>query len=320
VTKIGCLWSLLTGALLGAAVRAGTTFVLPSENRILPWSLELERKTEPWCPGDCALAVPFVARYRRATEQLVFVGVRHSVVRNDPTMRAVEAGFAAIRPEVVILEGFPTVMGENPSPLVAEARRHASTDADDYARSEAMLAATLALSRGVPFLGGEPTREEERQVLKTKGFTDADIAFSWMLGGFAGALRSGDIPDTSIASLEKVYPRVAESLRQPTDQGGWHLDAFSLDAFLKRYRDTYGIDITHDNRFPLRTDIVDPTRHGQQSRVDNMTRDRHLLGLIEQQLTVRREVLVVYGADHWSDLSMALEKRLGKPSVTPFLK
>ncbi len=41
-----------------------------------------------------------------------------------------------------------------------------------------MYAASIALVRKVPFIGGEPTREEQSQVLKAKGFTDADLAFS----------------------------------------------------------------------------------------------------------------------------------------------
>jgi hypothetical protein len=46
-------------------------------------------------------------------------------------------------------------------------------------------------------------RREQIQVLKAKGFTDADIAFSALLGEFSQALRSGDIPDTSTGSLAK---------------------------------------------------------------------------------------------------------------------
>jgi hypothetical protein len=82
----------------------------------------------------------------------------------------------------------------------------------------------------------------------------------------------------------------------------------------------YGVDIVGDDKFPLRIDIGDTSRHGQQSREDMMTRDRHLLGLIEQQLTARHSVLVIYGGSHWSTLSAALEERLGKPQVRPFVK
>jgi hypothetical protein len=165
------------GTATNRAGYAATPLVLPSEERILPPSLELERRTQPWCPGDCDVAVPFVASYQHGAERLVFVGVRHAFQSNDPTMLAVAAGFSEIHPGIVIVEGFPTAMGENPAPLVAEARRYGAPDASEFDRGEAMYAASLALEKGIPFLGGEPSQEEEMQVLKAKGFTDSDISF-----------------------------------------------------------------------------------------------------------------------------------------------
>jgi hypothetical protein len=306
---------LLVGMLMQASVSAGTPVTLPNADRIQPSSMELERKTQPWCPGDCAIAVPFVAAYRKGAERLVFVGVHHAFQPNDPTMGAVAAGFAATHARVVILEGFPTLMGEDPPLLVQEAHRYGAPDAPDFDRGEAIYAASLALSRGIPFVGGEPSHGEQLEVLKAKGFTEAEIAFSSLLGWFSQALRSGDIPDTSAASLAKVYPRSAEDVNRQ-----WHLEAPTLDEFREHYRDLYGIDIVGDDQFPLRIEIGDPTRHGQQLRVDMMTRDRHLLGLIEQQLAERHSVLVVFGGSHWSTLSAALEARLGKPKVRAFLK
>ena len=315
------LYGLLIWMLIGASVNAAVPFTLPGEDRIQPSSIELERKVEPWCPGDCAVGVPFVASYRVGNEQLVFVGVHHDFQPNSPTMKAVKAAFAHFQPKVVILEGFPTAMGENPPQLVAVARRYGTADADEYARGEAAYAAAIALSMGVPFIGGEPTREEQTQVLKAKGFTDAELAFSGLLGAYSQALRSGDMPDTSAESLAKIYPRLAEDVKAPPNRGGWNLDAPSLEDFRERYRKMYGVDIVGDDNFPMRIDVVnDNTRYGQQAKVDMMTRDRHLLGLIEQQLAEKHSVLVVYGGSHWATLSAALEERLGKPKVRPFLK
>lgn len=310
-----CLWGVVVGVPMMTAVNAETPFSLHDEDRVLPSSLELERRTQPWCPGRCAVAVPFVAAYRKGTEHLVFVGVHHAFQANDPTMRAVAAGFAAIHAEVVILEGFPTLMGENPPPLVQEAHRYGAPDAPDFDRGEAMYAASLALSRGIPFIGGEPSHPEQLEVLRAKGFTEAEIAFSSLLGWFSQALRSKDIPDTSAASLAHIYPQLAENVKRQ-----WNLEAPTLDAFREHYRDLYGIDIVADDKFPLRIDIGDQTRHGRQLRVDMMTRDRHLLGLIERQLAERHSVLVVFGGSHWSTLSAALEARLGKPGVRAFLE
>lgn len=252
---------------------------------------------------------------------MVFVSARHAFNPNAPTMRAVKEGFAEIQPKVLILEGFPTAMGENPPPLVQEARNHRAADADEYARSEGMYAASIALMKGIPFVGGEPTREEQLQALKAKGFTDADIAFAYLAGGLSQALRSHDIPDTSAASLEKFWPRGVQNLKLPLDHGGWALDAPSPEEFRQHYRQLYGVDIVDDKEFPLRIDVAfDKTSNGQQARFDMKTRDRHLLGLIEQQLGEKHSVLVVFGGSHWATLSTALEKRLGKPEITPVYK
>jgi hypothetical protein len=315
------LCGLLLGMLVETSVNAATHFTLPSEDRIQPSSLELERRVEPWCPGDCAMGVPFVATYRKGTERLVFVGAHHAYHPNDSTMQAVKAGFDQFQPKVVILEGFPTAMDVNPPQLVAQARQYGTADADEFVRSEANYAASIALARAIPFIGGEPTREEQSQVLKAKGYTDTDLAFSALLGAYSQALRSGDMPNTSAESLAKIYPRLAEDIKAPPNRGGSNLDAPSLEDFRERYKKMYGVDIVGDDKFPLRIDVVnDNTRNGQQAKVGMMTRDRHLLGLIEQQLTERHTVLVVYGGSHWATLSAVLQERLGKPKIKPFLK
>lgn len=308
------------GILLTGAADAGPA-PLADESRILPSSLDLERRVEPWCPGDCSVSVPFIASYKRGRERLVFVGAHHAFQPTSPTMRAVTAAFAMFQPKIVIVEGFPTAMGEDPEPLVAQARRYGTPNADEFAKTEAMYAASTALKRRIPFVGGEPTREEEIGVLKTKGFTAEDIAFNAMAGYYSQALRSGDMSDMSLESLLRQYGRVAYVVKLPLHQGGWNMDPLSFEQFRQRYMEMYGTELAGDTQFPHRIDVVfDRSRNGDQTRADMVTRDRHLLGLIEQQLTDRRSVLVVYGGSHWATLSSALEKRLGKPTVRPFLK
>jgi AcrR family transcriptional regulator len=74
------------------------------------------------------------------------------------------------------------------------------------------------------------------------------------------------------------------------------------------------------SEFPLRIDVGDTTRHGQQSRVDMMTRDRHLLGLIEQ--AVGRKAFSFGGL--WrkplGHFVRGATGTTGKPKVRPFLK
>lgn len=308
------LWRVFVVMLLGASVKAATPVTSPIEDLILPSSLELERRVEPWCPGDCTVGVPFVASYRKGQYRLIFVGAHHAFRPDSPTMRVVKDGFAQIQPKVVILEGLPSAMGENPAPLVAEAHRYGTPEADDFVRGEGMYAASIALMRSIPFVGGEPEKETEIQVLEGKGYTDREIAFGSLLGWYCGARRAGDIPDTSLESLAKICQQLAASVRNQNS-----LEPPSLDEFRRRYRDLYGVDVIGDDKFTSRGDIGDLTRQGDQARASMMMRDRHLLELIEQQLEARRSVIVVYGGSHWADLSQALEKKLGKPHVRPFL-
>jgi hypothetical protein len=283
--------------------------------RILPLSEELVRLTQPWCPNNCEYSIPFLATYQRGNERLVFVGTRHAYDPNDPTMRAVAAGYSKIAPAVVILEAFPTSMGENPPPLVEIAQRYGDAEAVGFARGEAMYAASLALARGIPFLGGEPTQEQQLDGLRADGFTDSDIAIDAVIGWLGQSLGTKEVLDTSLASLEAIYPDLVNVVR---DQTG--LEAPSLEEFRRRYKDLYGLDIVGDDQFATRTNIGDTSQRAKLRVARTMIRDRHILGVIEEQLSQRYSVLVVYGGAHWSTLSEALEARLGKPQIKPFLR
>jgi hypothetical protein len=303
---------LFSGLAAGLPVR-GDCETAAKDDLVLPLSEELVRRTQPWCPNNCVDSIPFVATYQRGDEELVFVGVRHAYDPNSPTMRAVAQGFSRITPAVVVLEAFPTTMGENPPQLVEVAQRYGTAGAEGFARGETMYAASLALARGIPFLGGEPTQEEQLSGLRAEGFTDADIAFDAVLGWFGQSLGSKEVPDTSLASLNGIYPELVEVVR---DQTG--LEAPSLEEFRRRYKDLYGVDIVGDPQFARRINIGDTPARARIRVARTTIRDRHILSVIDKRLSQRRSVLVVYGGAHWSTLSAALEARLGKPEITPF--
>jgi hypothetical protein len=305
---------LFSGFAVGLPVR-GECDAAVKDALVLPLSEELVRRTQPWCPNDCVLTIPFIATYQRGNEKLVFVGTRHAYDHYNPTMRAVAEGFSRSTAAIVILEAFPTSMGENPPPLVEIAQRHGAAEGEGYERGEAMYAASLALARGIPFQGGEPTQEEQLDGLRAQGFTDSDLAFDAVLGWLSQSLGSKEIPDTTLASLNGIYPELVGVVR---DQTG--LKAPSLEEFRRRYEDLYGVDIVGDTHFASRTNIGDTPARARLRVARTMIRDRHILKVIEGQLDRRQSVLVVYGAAHWSTLSAALEARLGKPEITPYLQ
>lgn len=298
-------------ALLFAAEAA----VPPDRSGVLPYSLALERRVQPWCPDPCNVLVPFVATYRKGSEVLVFVATRHAFNEHDPTMRAVSWGFAVAKAAVVIVEGFPTAMGEDPPPLVQEAYRHGTAEADAYAKGEGMHAASLALNSSVPFIGGEPTRAQQIEVLGLKGYTPGDMCFAYLVGSLSQGLRSGDLVNASDPKLPTQFARWAKGF---SDQ--YRLQPLSLGEFADRYRSMFGVDYREDSKVVERSEPGTNTLVGRLNQTDMIVRDEHILETIEQQLGARQRVLIVYGGSHWTTLSQALEKRLGKPRIDVFFQ
>ena len=48
---------------------------------VVPWTLALEQRLQPWCPAACVSEVPFTASYRSNDDVLVFVGAHHVLPR-----------------------------------------------------------------------------------------------------------------------------------------------------------------------------------------------------------------------------------------------
>jgi hypothetical protein len=286
----------------------------PSEQDLIPpYTIELERRVQPWCPGSCVTLIPFTATYKKDEYVLVFVGAHHLFTPQNSTTRAVDSGFAAAQPAIVIVEGFPAAMGENPPPLVEEARRRGTPAADDFARGEAMYAAGLALARGIPFVGGEPSREEQTQTLVREGYSPEDIFFAQLVGDLSQAFRAGDYANGSDPKLLNVYKFWSEATARD-----FKLVPMPFEDFAARYRVVYGVDITGDTNLVQHAEAgtSNPAALLMQARA--VIRDKHLLATIENELALKKQVLVVYGGSHWTTLSRALQKRLGKPAIKPF--
>lgn len=303
-------------ALVAATSLLGCAGAAASEQGEIPaWSEELDKQLKPWCPGECEVGAPFVASYEKGDRVLVFVAARHEFDPESPTFRAVDAGFEAAKPGVVIVEGFPTQMGENPAPLVEQAGQVGTGAGNDFTRSEATYAISKALTRNIPFFGGEPTRAEQVAALGRKGFDPTDIAFSYLLGGLAQSVRSKTLTGTSDPKLAAEFARYEGAFK---DQ--YQLKPLSWEEFKARYRATLGVELTQDRDITTRSDPGTGSIVARLNRADMITRDEHLLGTIESQLATRKRVLVIYGSSHWTTLAQALEKRLGKPAIKSFIR
>jgi hypothetical protein len=290
---------------VAVAVGAGT-----QSDEIPPFTPTLERRLQPWCPEDCKEGIPFTASYRTAEYVLVFVGAHHVFTPKNSTIRAVDSGFAQASPAIVIVEGFPTAMGESPPRLVKEVKRRGTPDATQFTNNEAIYAASLALAHGIPFLGGEPTRSEVVEALVRKGFTRTDISFAFVLRGLVQSLNAGEIPGVRDPRLPVVLERASQATAHE-----FGLDAMSFDDFSRHYRAMFGMRIENETQLAARAEpgTLSPVARLLQS--DMVTRDEHLWATIKNQMELKKRVLIVYGGSHWTTLSGVLNKKLGKPKI-----
>ena len=267
----------------------------------------LEPQLQPRSP-------PFAAIYRKGGQRLVFIAAEHAFGTTSATTRAVDSGFAAVSPAIVIIEGFPTAGAEDPPALVAKARSRGTSEADDYARGEAMYTASVALSRGIHFIGGEPAPEEQVHGLERRGYTVQDVAFSYLLQGLGQSVRSGEVAAGSQdPKLAATFAHWAEGF---VDQ--YSLDPPSFEEFTARYKLMFGVVFMEDQGLAERPTPGKDSAFARLIQADMNARDEHLLATIEKELALKKRVLVVYGSSHWITLSQALQKRLGKPTIVGF--
>ncbi len=253
---------------------------------------------------------PFLVTYRSGKQVLTFVGADHVFTRENDTVDAVRRAFDDIKPSVVIVEGFPTALGSNFKPIVDATRRRDRPDADAFALSESVFAASLALSRDVPFYGGEPSIAEEIDGLVAMGYERRDVRFAVLLRTLGQARRSGEMPAGDPVAFSARFARESGAIAQMTGT------ASATEAqFVTDYRRIVGVDPVSDELMPHRYDPGTGTLL-QRMGADNMRlRDGHLLSTILEQLAAHDRALVVYGSSHWTTLSQALEQRLGKPTI-----
>jgi hypothetical protein len=253
---------------------------------------------------------PFTVTYRSDGKVLAFVGADHVFTNENSTIDSIRRAWADANPSVVIIEGFPTALGRSPEPILQSVRRRDSPEADAYSKSEAIFAASEALARNVPFIGGEPTMIEEIDGLVARGYRRDDVLFAFRVRSLGQARRSGEMPAGNAAAFKAGYEREAGAIARMTAT-----EAIAEARFIAEYLRIVGVDPISDVDMPARSNPGTDTLL-QRIAADNMRfRDEHLLSTILRELAVNKSVLVVYGNSHWTTLSPALEDRLGKPVI-----
>jgi hypothetical protein len=252
---------------------------------------------------------PLIAAYRRGDLLLFVAAGGHVFTGDNNRTKSIAAAFDEAKPAILILEGFPTSMGEDPLPLVAEAKKRGDAHADSYARGEPMFAASLALDHNIPFIGGEPTVGQQEQALMAAGYAPDDVSFTFLLLDIAQAIRSKQLMSATDPKLPDFFGQMSRANARDLKTR-----PMTLAEFTSRYRVVFGLDFHRDMAITRRVDPGTATLVGKLFQADMVVRDRHIFATIMDKLKTKKRVLVVYGGSHWTTLSQALEHALGKPT------
>jgi hypothetical protein len=288
--------------LTAATMVAGLSGAVSAATEIPFFSKELAKERGP-------TKAPFIVMYRSSAKVLTFVGADHVFTDHNSTIDSIRRAFMDTDPSMVIVEGVPTVLGRNPAPILQAVRRRGEPGADTYAKSEAIFAASLAMARNVPFIGGEPTLNEEIDGLVARGYVRDDVLFCVLLRSLGQARKSGAMPAGNSSAFNTRFEQESGAVARMTGT-----DARTEAQFVSDYLKIVGVDPISDTEMPSRADPGTATLV-QRMSADNMRfRDQHLLATILRELAANNRILVVYGSSHWTTLSQALEDWLGKPA------
>jgi hypothetical protein len=241
---------------------------------------------------------------------LSFVAAHHVFTPENGTIDAIRYAYAATKPLMDIVEGFPSALGRSPEQILESVRRRQNPNADSFAKGEVAYTVTLAQDGNVPFMGGEPTVLEEIGGLVAKGYRRDDVLFAFRLKGLGYARATGTMPTGNASAFTARYEQEARQLVHAT-----RTEPATEAQFIADYVRIVGVDPISNVELPARSNPGTETLL-QRLAADNMRfRDEHLLEAILRQLAEHDRVLLVYCGSHWTTLSRALQSRLCRPVI-----
>jgi len=270
-----------------------------------PADLDLVRDTVTRDMRPKGRVSPLVARYRADGKALDFLAARH---RDAPTIRWVEASFASLQPDMVVIEGVPREAGL--SPLDLDATDEALVDELRSALQEPRWTALLATRAGVPYVGAEPTRAEALEAVLADGrFTQHDFLCMEMVRIVPQWAREGVTED-------ELADRVAERRAWLADDLGLRTREVPTWRQVERwYAEGNGEALTL--AMPVDRVGLGSVDHAWKtkrlSHALGRVRNRRIAATIDEALRSHDRVLVVYGASHYESLMPFLDGLLGEP-------
>ncbi len=242
---------------------------------------------------------PVVARFSRGPYEVDFVAAAHEA-GPGPTYSLIERCFSRFPVRAVVREGLAYASGPAPQSRAAEIKREGGP------RSEADQAVALALERGLPAYGGEPTDEQKLKAALGQGYSREEfisLEFLSMAGYYAR------VSQWKPERAPRVFSEVSAWLKPQTNSS-----RFDYSSFLHLYKKKRGRDFDPADESELLAGPDPQGNHWQKlGHAIDMSRNRFLTEVLSKILRRHKRVLVVYGNGHLAVQWAALVAALGEP-------
>ena len=259
-----------------------------------------------YTPQDKLVWRPVVVNhFQRGGKSLYYINARHVAEIDNPTCDTVREAIGVYKPQLVIIEGFPTECGVSPDFFIDYANREATRN---FADGESGYAAFLAHQNRIPFLGGEPLTIQICSVMEKEGYSAKDIMAFYLLRQIPQDRREGKAMDEAhfaeraLRYLPQAFEHIPqqERLTLPEFEAWYAIHGSDGKHFLKT---------SADDLAPYASPVGNYFQ--QLNHRLGLVREQHLDTLIAESLANSDRVLVVYGDGHLVQSRAVFEKMLG---------
>lgn len=255
---------------------------------IRSWSSELQSKE---------MTLPYFSIFRSGGKELVFVAAKHSKNIESPTHELIANILKKYKPQLLIVEGYPTNLGISPSNLIERANNCPKENCP-----EQRYAVKIGHSLGTSFLGGMPRGHWLKDVaIKALGVSEIDILGFYI----ARTLFRG-------RKTEKKYNHLLKKYGNKLRIKGYK--NFDYLQFKNWFSSIMSKKWSKKNLNPNDFAPLDKPIHlfHKISRTLSHNRNIHLAKLIRKHTKKFDKVVVIYGAAHLVSLKPFLEKTISK--------
>lgn len=272
-----------------------------SAKSVVQFDLDLVRA---WNKDDKKqFPTPLIASFKKDSKVLVFVGDHHS--DQIQTYQHFETAFEKFNPQIVVIENVDFRRGENP---MKWAKTYLNKSKEDLLKEGGIApnAARFAFQKKIPFIGGEPTIEEQMDsaFLLSKNMSKDDIRNVQVLQRIPYRRDKLNMKnENTFFDYAIKYYRIKESK-----------EVYKA-SFKKWYKDRAKKDFNYSTFAKEETDVNCSSSDTYLQSVAcafNINRDRVLVENIGKLLQKYDRVLVAYGTGHFVQEYPAFLKAFGR--------